>query len=248
MGGKMALFAYVHRHSYGCSLVHRYLGLFGMLITRNRVLIRCNRCVDVFLYSFLVPIMPYMLETRLQIDVSLTQRYIFALLALSAGITFVISGPIGFLADKTGSKKAWLLAALVLALISTSAIAFATTSKAPPFFLFFFFLCTTMVIMVLLTPNRLTASHRICSLRRTCRAGLRQRPHLGGWILDHRRQCEFGASGEKLRHHIHGYMYRYFRWPNAGWNAAPAGWLLGGLDECFGCHHHRYHPSFVDVG
>lgn len=89
-----------------------------------------------------------MLETRLQIDASLTQRYIFALLALSAGISFVVSAPIGFLADKTGSKKTWLVAALFLALISTFSIAFATTSKAPPPFLFLLFLCFFMHVVL----------------------------------------------------------------------------------------------------
>lgn len=95
-----------------------------------------------------------MLESRLQIDVSLTQRYILALLSLNAGITFLVSGPIGFLADKTGSKKAWLLTGLGFALASTFSVALATTSKAPPPFLFFsFHLLTGHIGFVLFTAQ-----------------------------------------------------------------------------------------------
>lgn len=69
-----------------------------------------------------------MLESRLDIDVALTQRYSFILLSLSAGISVVASVPIGYLADRTGTKKAWLLGALALALVSTISIALATSS------------------------------------------------------------------------------------------------------------------------
>ena len=69
-----------------------------------------------------------MLESRLNIGVELTQRYSFILLSLSAGISVVASVPIGYLADRAGTKKAWLLSALALALVSTASIALATSS------------------------------------------------------------------------------------------------------------------------
>ena len=69
-----------------------------------------------------------MLESRLNIDVALTQRYSFILLSLSAGISVVSCVPVGYLADRTGTKKTWLLSALALALLSTVFIALATSS------------------------------------------------------------------------------------------------------------------------
>lgn len=168
-----------------------------------------------------------MLETRLQIDASLTQRYIFTLLALSAGISFVVSAPIGFLADKTGSKKTWLVAALFLALVSTFSIAFATTSKAPPPF-FFFFPSLSFLFHACCTDR----SHRISSFYGSCPASSRQLHYLGTWLLDHCGQCAVGTSGEKLWHRIYGRKRRDLGWPGTGWNAPRIGWLLGGLVLC----------------
>ncbi|OGM42567.1 MFS multidrug transporter [Aspergillus bombycis] len=83
---------------------------------------------DVFLYTFIVPILPYILENRLGLDVSLTQRMSFALLALSAVASLVCSPFIGHYADKMSSKKILLLGSLAAALFSTVILAIATST------------------------------------------------------------------------------------------------------------------------
>ncbi|KAE8148885.1 major facilitator superfamily domain-containing protein [Aspergillus avenaceus] len=82
---------------------------------------------DVFLYTFIVPILPYILETRLGLDVSLTQRMSFTLLAESAIASLVCSPFIGHFSDKLSSKKMLLLASLAAALLSTIVLALATS-------------------------------------------------------------------------------------------------------------------------
>lgn len=121
----MAVLARFRRHCHGNSLIHWYS--FSPVHPCQYVLILVI-IIDVFLYSFLVPILPYMLESRLHVDVALTQRYSFLLLSLSAGISVVVSIPIGYLADRSSSKKVWLLSGLGLVLVSTGAIALATSS------------------------------------------------------------------------------------------------------------------------
>ncbi|GAB1197571.1 hypothetical protein APSETT444_006869 [Aspergillus pseudonomiae] len=86
--------------------------------------------IDVFLYTFIVPILPYILENRLGLDVSLTQRMSFALLALSAVASLVCSPFIGHYADKMSSKKILLLGSLAAALFSTVILAMATSRYA----------------------------------------------------------------------------------------------------------------------
>lgn len=133
MGGAMAVLARFRRHCHGNSLVHWYS---SSPVHPCQYMLIPVIIIDVFLYSFLVPILPYMLESRLHVDVALTQRYSFLLLSLSAGISVVVSVPIGYLADRSSSKKVWLLSGLALVLVSTGAIALATSSML----LFFFFL------------------------------------------------------------------------------------------------------------
>ncbi|PLB42555.1 putative MFS multidrug transporter [Aspergillus candidus] len=82
---------------------------------------------DVFLYAFLVPILPYVLENRLGLDVSLTQRLSFSLLAESAIASLVCSPFIGHYADGLRSKKGLLLASLAVALFGTVVLALATS-------------------------------------------------------------------------------------------------------------------------
>ncbi|KAE8356112.1 major facilitator superfamily domain-containing protein [Aspergillus coremiiformis] len=82
---------------------------------------------DVFLYTFVVPILPYILERRLGLPVSLTQRLSFALLAESAIVSLICSPFIGHYADQMSSKKILLLASLAAALFSTILLAMATS-------------------------------------------------------------------------------------------------------------------------
>ncbi|RHZ45547.1 putative MFS multidrug transporter [Aspergillus thermomutatus] len=82
---------------------------------------------DTFLYTFLVPILPYVVEDRLGLDASLTQRISFALLSESALVAVVLNPFIGHYADKSASKRVWLLTALVAALLGSVYLALATS-------------------------------------------------------------------------------------------------------------------------
>ncbi|KAF7118905.1 hypothetical protein CNMCM5793_008541 [Aspergillus hiratsukae] len=82
---------------------------------------------DTFLYTFLVPILPYVVEDRLGLDSSLTQRISFALLSESAAVAVVLNPFIGHYADKSASKRVWLLSALVAALLGSAYLALATS-------------------------------------------------------------------------------------------------------------------------
>ncbi|KAJ5898742.1 hypothetical protein N7495_003486 [Penicillium taxi] len=79
--------------------------------------------VGAFLYSFVVPILSYMLEERMHIDPSKTQRLTSAILA-THGFVSVISGPVvGHFADKTPSRKIPLLLSLSGGLVGTALVA-----------------------------------------------------------------------------------------------------------------------------
>ena len=80
-----------------------------------------------FLYTFIVPILPYMSETRLGLDASHTQNMSFALLAETAIVTVVLSPVVGHYADQSSSKRAWLLYSLFVALFGSFAVAAATS-------------------------------------------------------------------------------------------------------------------------
>ncbi|CAG7918445.1 unnamed protein product [Penicillium olsonii] len=82
---------------------------------------------ETFLFGFLTPILSYMLEERLHIDPSQTQRYTTILLT-SHGFVGLISAPvIAYLAEKTASQKTPLLFSLAGCLIGTLMIAFSTS-------------------------------------------------------------------------------------------------------------------------
>lgn len=80
-----------------------------------------------FLYTFIVPILPYMSETRLGLDASYTQNMSFALLSETAIVTIVLSPIVGHYADQSNSKRTWLLYSLVVALLGSFAVAAATS-------------------------------------------------------------------------------------------------------------------------
>ncbi|CAI7594520.1 unnamed protein product [Penicillium glandicola] len=82
---------------------------------------------DMYLYGFLVPILPFVLEHRLGLDASLTQRISTALLSQTALIMVVVSPLIGSHADRSGAKRAWLLFGLAGALLGSFILAMATS-------------------------------------------------------------------------------------------------------------------------
>ncbi|PWY75038.1 MFS multidrug transporter [Aspergillus heteromorphus CBS 117.55] len=83
---------------------------------------------DTFLYAFLVPILPYVLENRLGLDVSLTQRFSFALLSESAVTALITSPIIGHFADRVPNKRGLLLGSLAAALLGSIILALATST------------------------------------------------------------------------------------------------------------------------
>lgn len=78
---------------------------------------------DTFLYTFIVPILPYMIEVRIGLDPDYTQRMSFALLSQGAFISVIASPFIGHYVDKSGTKRVWLLSSLVVCLVGTFALA-----------------------------------------------------------------------------------------------------------------------------
>ncbi|KAJ5552257.1 hypothetical protein N7494_001635 [Penicillium frequentans] len=78
---------------------------------------------DTFLASFIVPILPYMLEVRIGLDPSRTQRTISWLLAENAAVDVIVRIPLAHFADKSTSTRGWLLSALGIIMINTAATA-----------------------------------------------------------------------------------------------------------------------------
>ncbi|OQD84367.1 hypothetical protein PENANT_c013G06320 [Penicillium antarcticum] len=78
---------------------------------------------DTFLNSFIVPILPYMLENRISLDPSRTQSIITWLFFESAAVSVVLRMPLAHFADKSASKRKWFMWALVIALTGTIATA-----------------------------------------------------------------------------------------------------------------------------
>ncbi|CAG8909808.1 unnamed protein product [Penicillium egyptiacum] len=78
---------------------------------------------ETFLYGFLVPMLPYMLRTRLHVSEGNIQELTSLMLAVH-GMVSVVSGPIiGHFADKTPSRKLPLLLSLVACTVGTGMVA-----------------------------------------------------------------------------------------------------------------------------
>lgn len=89
-----------------------------------------TNCPDEMLFSFMVPLLPYILEDRIGVDAAETQRLISAFLVEGALVS-IASGPsIGDISDRAKSKKLVLLALLVLTLVSTLCLSIATSCKS----------------------------------------------------------------------------------------------------------------------
>ncbi|KAE8400972.1 major facilitator superfamily domain-containing protein [Aspergillus pseudonomiae] len=81
---------------------------------------------DELLFAFMLPLLPTVLEQRIGLDPSLTQRFTSIFLAEGAFIS-VISSPIfGSIADAISGKKTLLLLLLVLTVISTACLSLTT--------------------------------------------------------------------------------------------------------------------------
>lgn len=90
----------------------------------------CN--IDMFLFGFIVPILPFMIEDRLHLNPSRTQRLTSALLTTHGFFSLVSAPIIGYFADKSPSRKIPLLAALAGCIIGTLLIAWTPSRKYFP--------------------------------------------------------------------------------------------------------------------
>ncbi|KAF2209012.1 hypothetical protein CERZMDRAFT_107259 [Cercospora zeae-maydis SCOH1-5] len=76
-----------------------------------------------FLYAFVVPILPYMIERRLRLDPAYTQRFTAELLVILGLISIPAAPIIGHFADKTTNRKGPLLLSLLGCTVGTLLVA-----------------------------------------------------------------------------------------------------------------------------
>lgn len=74
---------------------------------------------DLFLYSLIVPVLPFMLVDRLGLPPDQIQGHVSSLLAAYAGASAIISPIIGVVTDRLGSRRLPFLAGLVALFFST---------------------------------------------------------------------------------------------------------------------------------
>ncbi|KAI3319005.1 major facilitator superfamily domain-containing protein [Xylariaceae sp. AK1471] len=78
---------------------------------------------DLFLYGLVVPVLPFMLRSRLSVPEEEIQSYVSNLLAAYAGASVVSSVPAGWIADRTNSRQAPFLSGLAALLAATIMLA-----------------------------------------------------------------------------------------------------------------------------
>lgn len=77
---------------------------------------------DELLFAFMIPLLPTVLEHRIGLEPSLTQKYTSIFLAEGAFVSVVSSPFIGAIADAVSSKKTLFLVLLALTLVSTACL------------------------------------------------------------------------------------------------------------------------------
>ncbi|CEL04887.1 hypothetical protein ASPCAL06011 [Aspergillus calidoustus] len=82
---------------------------------------------ETFLFGFIVPILPYMLETRLHLDPSKTQTFTTTLLTVYGVVSLLFAPIFAHFADKTPSRKIPLLVSLAACASGTILVACAPT-------------------------------------------------------------------------------------------------------------------------
>ncbi|KAI9695925.1 MAG: hypothetical protein M1836_006042 [Candelina mexicana] len=78
---------------------------------------------ELFLFGFIVPILPFMLQIRLHVDPNQVQLVTSSLLAIFAATQVITAPPVGHIADKLPHRKGPLLIGLVIALTGTALMA-----------------------------------------------------------------------------------------------------------------------------
>ncbi|KAL2823521.1 hypothetical protein BJY01DRAFT_256605 [Aspergillus pseudoustus] len=84
---------------------------------------------DELLFSFMVPLLPYIFEQRIRVQESRVQAYTSIFLFEGALVAIITSPLIGHVADRAKSKKALLLGMLMLTLASVCGLALTTSCK-----------------------------------------------------------------------------------------------------------------------
>lgn len=84
---------------------------------------RADSYSETFLFGFVTPILNYMLEKRLHLDPSLTQRYTTELLTSHGIIGLIVTPIVAHLAEKTKSQRTPLLISLGGCFVGTLLIA-----------------------------------------------------------------------------------------------------------------------------
>jgi MFS family permease len=82
---------------------------------------------DLFLYGLIVPVLPFLLEDRVNLPKSQVQSYVSGLLAAYAGASVLFSIPAGWVADRTSARQTPFLAGLAALLAATILLAFGNT-------------------------------------------------------------------------------------------------------------------------
>lgn len=97
----------------------------GKFILHRTDRVRCFkswRFLDILLFAFMIPLLPTILEDRIGLDPSLTQRYTSIFLTEGALVSIISSPFVGSLSDAISSKKPLLLSLLVLTLIASACL------------------------------------------------------------------------------------------------------------------------------
>ena len=85
---------------------------------------------DLFIYSIIVPVLPFVLRDRLGVPQSQLQILVSVLLGIMAASGFVFSPVAGIIADKVGSRQQPFLIGLFSLLLSTILLALGNTITA----------------------------------------------------------------------------------------------------------------------
>lgn len=128
MGPELAFVDLVYRHGHVCGVLHWYAqSLFARQKNVRLTKMSLHQPTDTFLASFIVPILPYILEGRVGLDPSQTQTMTSWLLSGNAAVSVLIRMPLAHFADQSTTKRSWFLWGLGLAFISTIATAFGSS-------------------------------------------------------------------------------------------------------------------------
>ncbi len=74
---------------------------------------------DLFLYAVVIPLLPFILQERINLDPSQIQIHVSGLLAAYAGASVVFSPLAGIIADRGSTRRLSFLAGLLALLVST---------------------------------------------------------------------------------------------------------------------------------